>query len=273
LWTTDLTHLGQNIWTVSYGAHAKLVYALAEYGGLAALDPSTGHIVWQTQIGNIIRGVLHEEPNKGIPVLVISGRVGLNAKTGATLWNSTSLFHVTPGTPTSNGASREETDVRVNRGKIISYNVATGKTQWTSSAQLLNTVCGASMSPKGDIVAVSTTAAGPASHPPSELILLNGTDGTLLQRQSLGSQYACSGGPAIVESKGIVLVPTYQGDGVSPMNTGALMAFDSSSSKRIWSANTRLVVILIIFVPTRTRRIRSYYDSAIFVYSMELHTY
>jgi hypothetical protein len=236
VWTTDLTHLGQNIWTVSYGAQTKLVYALAEWGGLAALDSSDGHIIWQTKIAGISRGVLHEEPNPGgIPLLVISGLVGLNAKTGAAMWNASTVSDV------KNMTGRYEVDVRFYNGKVVAYSVASGKIQWSSSVPLLNTACGASMSPKGDIVAVSTTAAGPASHPPSELILLNGTDGTLLSRQSLGSQYSCSGsGPPIIsESKGVVLVPTYAGDGVSPMNTGALIAFNSSSGQILWSAKTR----------------------------------
>ena len=42
LWSADMSHLGQNMWTVAYGQRTKLVYALDERGGLAALDSIDG---------------------------------------------------------------------------------------------------------------------------------------------------------------------------------------------------------------------------------------
>jgi hypothetical protein len=223
LWTADLSRLGQDVWTVAFGSQSNLVFAFAEWGGLVALDPVTGHTVWEAHASGIARAELTEV--RGTPehpnVLDVSGWVGFDAKTGVVLWNRTAAtagvsasppFSAPPESPadvaatapavtragassvkagSTDGTSVGELAVMTDGSDVLLYDAATGATVWRAPQILGNVACGATL--VGSIVAVATSYGEVAPTGPAELVTLNASDGALLWRHSLGVGFTCSG--------------------------------------------------------------------------------
>jgi outer membrane protein assembly factor BamB len=259
LWTADLSRLGQDVWTVAFGPQSNLVFAFAEWGGLVALDPVTGHTVWEAHASGIARAELTEvhgtpeHPN----VLDVSGWVGFDAKTGVVLWNRTAAtadvsvsppFSAPPESPadvaatapavtragassvkagSTDGTSVGELAVMTEGSDVLLYDAATGATLWRAPRILGNVACGATLG--GGIAAVATSYSEVAPTGPAELVALNASDGTLLWRHSLGVGFTCSG-----DTRPLISIP----------------ATPTSTQRRHSAASGSSAAATVILVPT-----------------------
>lgn len=226
-WTKDLSHLGQDIWTLAYGTRSDLIFASAEWGGLAALEPTTGRTVWETRVPGIARAELAEvgggsgDGSSGI--LIISGQVGLDAATGKVLWNRTATDHARhpfgaahPGLP-AHSAALPSTKTELTDGSqgsesrvdssgwngagevavttagldVLLYDVETGKPHWRATKVLHTIPCGASLVGSMVVVATIVNSVGPPQ--PAELVVLSVSTGSVLWRSPLGAGLTCSG--------------------------------------------------------------------------------